>query len=476
MDESDLRMKMWGDNFYDKTSKQWFTKHNGSKQCVRGFVWFCYNPMKMIIHLCLNDQKESLWHKLGNLGVTLKNDEKELTGEALMKCVMHNWLQAGSSLFEMTVYHLPSPSKAQRHRVENLYEGPLLDKYNCNWQEGPCDGSQLCSREEGKSLCEQCEGTVICMGQKKQYFVEDIPCGNTVALVGLDKFITNSATVTNENEIDACPIRAMKLLINPLVCVGVNCERSDLPKLKEGLKFLEKSDPTVICNISESGGYIAGAGELHLKICLSNLVAFMDQTQVTSSAFGALFRETVVDTSSSPISYQFVNRFNQIYMKALPLEEDMLQAIDNGRIDPHADLEVRSKILSKDFGWDRDVAKKIWSFGPKATGPNVVVDMCEEEKNEIKGFYRGWLPVGIRKRGANEEIIQAARVAAHNSQLAATPRLLEPIYLVEIEAPEDLLNAVKVALYKQRGSVFKDIKINRPGNKLYKKNHSLSRC
>ncbi|KAK3147582.1 hypothetical protein QOZ80_3BG0284190 [Eleusine coracana subsp. coracana] len=437
MDESDLRMKMWGDNFYDKTSKQWFTKHNGSKQCVRGFVWFCYNPMKMIIHLCLNDQKESLWHKLGNLGVTLKNDEKELTGEALMKCVMHNWLQAGSSLFEMTVYHLPSPSKAQRHRVENLYEGPLLDKYATAIRNCDPDGPLMLYISKMIPVSDKCrffvfgrifsgtiatgrkvrvmgpnyvpgrkenlyvssvEGTVICMGQKKQYFVEDIPCGNTVALVGLDKFITNSATVTNENEIDACPIRAMKLLINPLVCVGVNCERSDLPKLKEGLKFLEKSDPTVICNISESGGYIAGAGELHLKICLSNLVAFMDQTQVTSSAFGALFRETVVDTSSSPISYQFVNRFNQIYMKALPLEEDMLQAIDNGRIDPHADLEVRSKILSKDFGWDRDVAKKIWSFGPKATGPNVVVDMCEEEKNEIKGFYRGWLPVGIRKR------------------------------------------------------------------------------
>ena len=31
--------------------------------------------------------------------------------------------------------------------------------------------------------------TVLCMG-RKQESVEDVPCGNTVALVGLDQFIT----------------------------------------------------------------------------------------------------------------------------------------------------------------------------------------------------------------------------------------------------------------------------------------------
>jgi elongation factor 2 len=31
--------------------------------------------------------------------------------------------------------------------------------------------------------------TVLCMG-RKQEAVEDVPCGNTVALVGLDQFIT----------------------------------------------------------------------------------------------------------------------------------------------------------------------------------------------------------------------------------------------------------------------------------------------
>jgi elongation factor 2 len=47
---------------------------------------------------------------------------------------------------------------------------------------------------------------------------------------------------------------------------------SDLPKLVEGLKRLARSDPMVQCVIEETGEHIiAGAGELHLEICLKDL-------------------------------------------------------------------------------------------------------------------------------------------------------------------------------------------------------------
>ena len=29
---------------------------------------------------------------------------------------------------------------------------------------------------------------------------------------------------------------------------------------------------------------------------------------------------------------------------------------------------MRSKILSEEFGWDKEIAKKIWCFGPDTTG------------------------------------------------------------------------------------------------------------
>ncbi len=114
--------------------------------------------------------------------------------------------------------------------------------------------------------------TVLCMG-RKQEAVEDVPCGNTVALVGLDQYITKTATITREGCDDAFPMKAMKFSVSPVVRVAVEPKNaSDLPKLVEGLKRLARSDPMVQCIIEETGEHIiAGAGELHLEICLKDL-------------------------------------------------------------------------------------------------------------------------------------------------------------------------------------------------------------
>ena len=48
--------------------------------------------------------------------------------------------------------------------------------------------------------------TVICMG-RRQDAVEDVPSGNTVAMVGLDQFISKNATLTGEQELEAHPSR-----------------------------------------------------------------------------------------------------------------------------------------------------------------------------------------------------------------------------------------------------------------------------
>ena len=100
------------------------------------------------------------------------------------------------------------------------------------------------------------------MSCRRQEAVEDVPCGNTVAMVGLDQFITKNATLSNEKENDAHPIKAMKFSVSPVVRVAVEPKvASDLPKLVEGLKRLAKSDPMVQCTIEETGEHII-AGEL----------------------------------------------------------------------------------------------------------------------------------------------------------------------------------------------------------------------
>ena len=77
--------------------------------------------------------------------------------------------------------------------------------------------------------------------------------------------LSTSATAHN--------MKQMKFSVSPVVRVAVEAKNpSDSPKLVEGLKRLSKSDPMVQCIIEESGEHIvAGAGELHLEICLKDL-------------------------------------------------------------------------------------------------------------------------------------------------------------------------------------------------------------
>ncbi|CAD6229872.1 unnamed protein product [Miscanthus lutarioriparius] len=336
--------------------------------------------------------------------------------------------------------------------------------------------------------------TVIWMG-KKQESVEDVPCGNTVAMVGLDQFITKNATLTNEKEVDACPIRAMKFSVSPVVRVAVQCKvASDLPKLVEGLKRLAKSDPMVLCTIEESGEHIiSGAGELHLEICLKDLQEdFMGGAEIIVSPPVVSFRETVLEKSCRTVMSKSPNKHNRLYMEARPLEEGLAEAIDEGRIGPRDDPKVRSQILSQEFGWDKDLAKKIWCFGPETTGPNMVVDMCKgvQYLNEIKdsvvaGFQwaskegalaeenmRGIcfevcdvvLHADAIHRGGGQ-VIPTARRVIYASQITAKPRLLEPVYLVEIQAPENALGGIYGVLNQKRGHVFEEMQ--RPGTPLY---------
>ena len=47
-------------------------------------------------------------------------------------------------------------------------------------------------------------------------------------------------------------------------------------------------------------------------------------------------------------------------VQARPIEDGLAEAIDEGRVGPRDDPKIRSKILAEEFGWDKDLAKKIW--------------------------------------------------------------------------------------------------------------------
>ena len=87
--------------------------------------------------------------------------------------------------------------------------------------------------------------------------VSEIPCGNTVGLIGIDKYLVKSGTISTHSE--AHNIRPMKYSVAPVVRVAVKPKNVvELPKLIDGLRNLAKDDPVVQCYTEATGEHIVG--------------------------------------------------------------------------------------------------------------------------------------------------------------------------------------------------------------------------
>ncbi|KAH1051648.1 hypothetical protein GYH30_021511 [Glycine max] len=58
VDEAKMMSRLWGENFFDSATRKWTYKHTGTSTCKRGFVMFCYEPIKQVIELCMSDQRD----------------------------------------------------------------------------------------------------------------------------------------------------------------------------------------------------------------------------------------------------------------------------------------------------------------------------------------------------------------------------------------------------------------------------------
>merc|ERR1711994_438193 len=67
--------------------------------------------------------------------------------------------------------------------------------------------------------------------------------------------------------------------------------------------------------------------------------------------------------------------------------------------------------------------------------------------------------------GGGGQIIPTARRALYACQLTAEPRLMEPVYLVEIQCPENAVGGIYGVLNRRRGHVFEENQV--PGTPMF---------
>ncbi|XP_058759640.1 110 kDa U5 small nuclear ribonucleoprotein component CLO [Vicia villosa] len=323
--------------------------------------------------------------------------------------------------------------------------------------------------------------------------------GSWVLIEGVDASIMKTATLCNV-DFDEDVYIFRPLLFNTLSVVKTATEPlnpSELPKMVEGLRKISKSYPLAVTKVEESGEHtILGTGELYLDSIMKDLRELYSEVEVKVADPVVSFCETVVESSSMKCFAETPNKKNKITMIAEPLERGLAEDIENGVVSTDWNRKKLGEFFQTKYDWDLLAARSIWAFGPDKQGPNILLDdtlPTEVDKNLlnavkdsiVQGFQWGARegplcdePIRNVKfkivdariapeplhRGSGQ-IIPTARRVAYSAFLMATPRLMEPVYYVEIQTPIDCVSAIYTVLSRRRGHVTADVP--QPGTPAY---------
>ena len=414
-------------------------------------------------------------------------DQDNVFAQAVKKCDPN-----GPLLINITkLYSTPDGTKFTA--FGRIYSGRV--KMN---QKVKVMGENYTEEDDEDMSREDVEGVSIAQGRYR-INVSQLPAGNWVMLEGVDASIIRTATITDANDLNGmaifkplqfCTSSVVKLAVEPL-------NPSELPKMLEGLRKIGKSYPLAITKVEESGEHIIlCTGELAADCIMHDLRKMYSDIEIKVADPVVSFCETVIEGSALPCFAETPNKRNKLTMIAEPLDKGLAADIESGAISTAWSKKKLGDFLQTKYDWDLLAARSVWAFGPTNTGPNVLVDdtlsedvdkklMRNVQDSIVQGFQWGCRegplcdePIRNTKfkiidasiaheaihRGGGQ-VIPTARRVAYSSFLMASPRLMEPIYALEIHCPADTVASLYNVLAKRRGHISHDSPI--PGSPLY---------
>ena len=324
--------------------------------------------------------------------------------------------------------------------------------------------------------------------------------GNWVLLGGIDSSIVGTATVVHESyaEDEVYAMEPLRFRTQPVVRTATEpLNPQDLPKMVEGLRKINKSYPLAVTKVEESGEHtIQGTGELYLDCVLHDLREMYSNIEVKVADPVVSFVETVAETSAVKCFAETPNGKNKVTMIAEPLEKGLAEEIENGAVDLAWPKKRVGKYFEERYEWDVMAARSVWAFSPETQGPNLLMDdtlasevdkslvnaikssviqgfqwgaregpLCDEPMRSVKFKLMGAEVAEEPIHRSGGQIIPTARRATYSSFLTATPRLMEPIYRVEITTPASCMSAIYNILTRRRGHVISENA--KPGTPIY---------
>jgi len=278
-------------------------------------------------------------------------------------------------------------------------------------------------------------GLYLLMGRGLEALAS-VPAGVVFGIAGLKGHVLKSGTLCSQLE-GAVNLAGVNMGSQPIVRVALEpVNPSDLGKMIRGMKLLEQSDPCAQYEVLESGEHvILTAGELHLERCLKDLRERYARCEIQAGEPIVPYRETIVRaaemnppknkdlprgtvigiTTSKQITVrlrvrplpaavtEFLERnagaIRRFYSEKKAQQEGIHAATNGIEVcDEEVDvdginapgtgmlslLDFREKLRStfakvrgEESIW-KDVVEKICAFGPRRTGPNLLIDTTHE--------------------------------------------------------------------------------------------------
>ncbi|XP_066910456.1 116 kDa U5 small nuclear ribonucleoprotein component-like [Clytia hemisphaerica] len=528
--------RLWGDVYFNEKTRK-FTKKAPLSTSPRSFVEFILEPMYKLFSQVVGDVDTTLPDVMREYGVYLTKSELKLNIRPLLRLVSKRFFGEFTGFVDMCVQHIPSPLSAASSKVKYQYTGPYDSEIaesmiDCD-SEGPLvvhttklypseDGTQFYAfgrvfsgtlhagqnvriLGEGYTIEDEEDSRVSTVGRlwisEARYKVElnRVPAGNWVLIEGIDEPIVKTATITQIKDTEEVYIfRPLKFNTSSVMKIAVEpVNPSELPKMLDGLRKVNKSYPLVTTKVEDSGEHVLlGTGELYLDCVMHDLRKMYSEIEIKVADPVVTFCETVVETSSLKCFAESPNKKNKLTMIAEPLEKGLAEDIETGKVNINWNKKQIGEFFQTKYDWDLLAARSIWAFGPDVSGPNILVDdtlpsevdkgllnsckdfivqgfqwgsregpLCDEPIRNVKfKILDALIGTDVIKR-AGGQIIPTARRVAYSAFLLAVPRLMEPYYFVEVQAPADCVSAVYTVLGKRRGHVTQDAPI--PGSPLY---------
>lgn len=346
------------------------------------------------------------------------------------------------------------------------------------------------------------------IGTRMVTTVDRVSAGNWVLVQGVDATIAKTATIVGTfglEQYDDHPIHIFKPLSFPHVggesVVKIAMEPlqpAELPKMVEGLRRVSKAYPMVRTKVEESGEHVlCGTGELYLDAVLHDLRNLYAGVEIKVADPVVSFRETVIDTSAVKCFAETANKRNKLTFLAEPMEEGLAEKLEWGKVHPDWDKKKVGRFFQTQYQWDLLSSRSIWAFGDSPThGTNILLDdtlpgevdkkllntckasivqgfqwatregpLCEEpvRATKLKVLDAVLADKPIHRGGG--QIIPTARRVVHAALLTATPRLMEPVYRLQIQCPQPIVEAIQPLLRRRRGHIVQDRPI--PGTNFF---------